>query len=145
MRKAPALNIVVFASAIWFVGGSSIFAQEAESSPLFQLFDPAPAASGGLTWDTTQPLLSVFKIKSIRLDSQTGDYQLTFTDSDSEKLGKITDKRSGKLLIVVSDGEALVIFRLRAPIVDGVMRIQHAPGSESTIEAFVEKLKKRQQ
>jgi hypothetical protein len=143
--KVPGLSLIVLTSAVCLISRESPTAAAEQPTPAFELFDAAPGPTQGLTWDPKQPLLVVSKIKSIRLDPESGDYQLTFTDPDAEKVAQITEERTGKLLIVVSDGEAVVIFRLRAPIVDGVMRIYHAAETQPSFDAFVERLKKRQQ
>jgi hypothetical protein len=143
--KLPALSLIVLTSVAFLISEGLTIAPAEQPAPAFELFDAASGPTQSLTWDPKQPLLSVSKIKNIRLDSESGDYQLTFTDPDAKKLAQITQERTGRLLIVVSDGEAVVIFRLRAPIVDGVMRIYHAAAAQPSFDAFVEKLKKRQQ
>ena len=137
-KKRKILTVVALA----LFGG---IATAEQPSPAFELFDALLGPNQSLTWNFKQPLLSVSKIKSIRLDSE-GDYLLTLTDSDAKKLAQITEERAGKFLIVVSEGEFVAVFRIREPIVGGVMCIYHTPDASPTLDhAFVEKLKKRQE
>jgi len=105
------------------------------------MYATTPRKDGSFAYDERNPLLSVDRVQSVTRDPQSGDYDLVLLPEDAKKLARVTEEWTGHLVAIATDDQIIMVWRIRAPVVDGEIRVYYRPDVADLLESFAERLR----
>jgi preprotein translocase subunit SecD len=113
----------------------------ASGAPAFQMFATTARDDGSFAFDDRKPLLSVDRVQTISRDPQSGDYDIVLLPADAKTLATVTQEQTGHLVAITTDHQVIMVWRIRAPVTDGEIRVYYRPDVAELLKAFAERLR----